>query len=154
LTFSFSLTVNPPNLDEAIFNYLISGPAYLSDLITLSGSSESGNGDVTDTQNYCVSGHFGSNGVSGCTGSSTGSLIAVDGVFQTGSAAFSGPASLSITDDFVLDSGGGAAGSGSASGGTFADQFTAVSATPEPGAYLLTGIGLAFAILRKSGWVN
>ncbi len=150
LTFGVSLTASAPNVDEAIFNYNISGPAYLTDVITLSGSSETGNGDVTDVQNYCVSGHFGPDGVDGCTGLSSGALVTIDGVQQTDNTSFSGPTSLSITDDFVLDSGG----TGSATGGTFADQFTATGATPEPGAFLLTGTGLVCAVLRRFRRVN
>jgi hypothetical protein len=127
------------SLLEAIFTYRLSGPSFTSDSITLSGSSETGDGAVTDVQNYCAGGTFGPDGVTGCTGA-PGSLLTLDGV-QHQDATGLGPAGLlSITDDFTLDGGL----SGSASGGTFTDQFTAV---PEPSSYLLTGLGFAFALL-------
>jgi len=147
LTFSVSQAVSGGTVDEAIFNYTISGPAYTTDVINLSGSSETVDGAVTDTQNYCVGGHFGPDGVDGCTGSTSGALVAVDGAQQSDNTSFANPHSLNITDDFVLDSGT----AGTASGGTFSDQFTAV---PEPGVFLLTGTGLVLAMLRKSQRVN
>ncbi len=140
--FTVSQTASTNQTFESMFTYNISGPAYLADVINISGSSEGGNGDVTDTQNYCVGGHFGPDGVDGCTGSATGSLNAVDGFQQSDQTTFSRPHSLAITDDFVIDSGG----AGSAKGGIFSDQFTAA---PEPGVFLLTGTGLVFALLRK-----
>jgi hypothetical protein len=131
---------------EALFNYAISGPAFTMETITLSGSSETVDGAVTDTQNYCAGGQFGPDGVTGCTGSATGTLLTFDGVQNTDQTPFAGPTLLSITDDFVLD--GGTAGS--ASGGTFQDQFSATSAVPEPnGAFLLPAAVLVFAGIRK-----
>jgi hypothetical protein len=129
LTFSVSQAVSGGTVDEAIFNYTISGPAYTTDVINLSGSSET------------------VDGVDGCTGSTSGALVAVDGAQQSDNTSFANPHSLNITDDFVLDSGT----AGTASGGTFSDQFTAV---PEPGVFLLTGTGLVLAMLRKSQRVN
>jgi hypothetical protein len=142
LTFTLSQTASANQTYESFFTYDISGLAYIGDAINLSGSSESGNGDVTDTQTYCAGGHFGPDGVDGCTGSATNSLIAVDGVVQSASTTLSKPSAIAVTDDFVIDSGG----LGSASGGVFSDQFAAV---PEPGVFFLTGTGLVLALLRK-----
>jgi hypothetical protein len=140
--FTLSQTAMTNQTFESMFTYIISGPAYLAEVISISGSSEGGNGDVTDLQNYCVGGHFGPDGINGCTGSTTGSLNAVDGFQPSDTATFPGPHLLAVTDDFVIDSGG----AGSAHGGVFTDQFTAA---PEPGVVLLTGTGLVFALLRK-----
>jgi hypothetical protein len=76
---------------------------------------------VTDIQNYCAGGTFGPDGVTGCA-AVTSALVTLDGIQQTDSASFAGVSLLSITDDFTLDGGLG----GSASGGSFTDQFTAV----------------------------
>jgi hypothetical protein len=147
LTFSVSLTATNPTMLESIFTYMISGPAFTMDMITLSGSSETVDGDVTDIQNYCVGGSFGPDGVTGCTGSTSGALLTLDGIQNTDQTTVAGVSLLSITDDFVLD--GGTAGT--ASGGTFLDQYTATSTStvPEPGAFLLTATGLALSAFWK-----
>jgi hypothetical protein len=148
LTFSVDLTATTPSLLEAIFTYAISGPAFTMDTITLSNSSETADGAVTDIQNYCIGGHFGPDGVTGCTGAVSGALLALDGIQNTDQTTILGVTQLSITDDFTLD--GGTAGS--ATGGIFADQFTSTSTTtvtPEPGGFLLTASGLALAAIRK-----
>ena len=125
------------DLLESIFTYRVSGRSYTDDTITLANSSETGLGDVSEVQNFCAGGTFGSDGVSGCTGT-PGSLLTVDGVQNQNMSAL-GPASfLSITDDFTLDG-----TFGSAAGGTFSDQFNAV---PEPVSFLLSGIGLMFVL--------
>jgi len=123
---------------ETIFTYRISGNSYIGSMITLSGSSETGDGGVTDVQTFCAGGTFGPDGLTGCTGS-PGTLLTLDGVQNQDSTALGPAGVLSITDDLVLD--GGLAGS--ASGGAFADQFTAV---PEPLEILLAGLGLALIV--------
>ena len=140
------MATDPTQL-ESIFTYMISGPALTSDTITLSGSEETGNGGVSDIQNYCVGGSFGRDGVTACNGAMSGTLLTLAEIQNTDDISFAGASSLSITDDFVLDSGG----PGTASGGTFADQYAATSTSPvpEPGAFLLTAIGLALAVFRK-----
>jgi hypothetical protein len=147
LTFSVSLTATNPTLLESIFTYTISGPAFTSDTITLSGSSETADGDVSDIQNYCIGGSFGPDGVTGCNGSTSGALLTLDGIQNTDNTSIASVSLLSITDDFVLD--GGQAGT--ASGGTFVDQYTATSTSPvpEPGPFLLTATGLALSAFRK-----
>ena len=133
---------------ESIFTYQISGNLYTGTSITLAGSSETGDGAVADVQNYCAGGTFGPSGVTGCSGLA-GSLVALDGIQQTDQGTFGGVTLLSITDDFTLD--GGLAGS--ASGGSFTNQFTAqsVAAIPEPLSLLLAGLGLALAAVIKRG---
>ena len=138
-TAALTQTAGAKSLLETIFTYQISGNSYTGSSIALAGSSETGDGAVTDIQNYCAGGTFGSNGVTGC-GAVTGALVTLDGIQQTDSASFAGVGLLSITDDFTLDGGLG----GSASGGSFTDQFTArsVSAIPEPFGFSLMGLGL------------
>ncbi len=146
-TATTSQTAGAGSLIESIFTYQISGNSYIGSSIALSGSSESGDGAVTDVQNYCAGAVFGPNGVTGCAGV-PGTLVTLDGIQQTDLASFSGVSLLSVTDDFTLD--GGLAGS--AAGGSFTDQFTArasVSAVPEPFVFALTGLGLAVGMLLR-----
>jgi hypothetical protein len=145
LTFGVNETATVGALDEAIFTYLLTGAVYSLDVTTLSGSSETGNGAVTEIQNDCVGGMFGPDGVTGCTGSVSGSLVLLDGIQNTDQTSLPGPSLLAITDDLTIDSGG----TGSASGAVFMDQFTATTAAPEPAAYVLTFLGLAFVGVRK-----
>lgn len=124
---------------EAIFTYRVSGSTYTADAITLSKSSETGGGDVTDVQNFCADGTFGPDGVSGCSGSA-GSLLTLDGV-QNQDSTILGPATfLSVTDDFTLDG-----TFGTARGGTLTDQFTAV---PEPATFLFSALGSALVAIK------
>jgi hypothetical protein len=147
LTFATSLTAQTGQLLEAIFNYTAAGASFTSDMLTLSNSSETVDGAVTDIQNYCFGGNFGPDGVDGCPGADvTGTLLGLDGIQNTDQTPIAGVTPLGITDDFTLD--GGTAGS--ATGGTFADQYTAnanASSTPEPGAFLLTALGLSLAAI-------
>ncbi|MBV8552625.1 MAG: hypothetical protein JOY54_15110 [Acidobacteriaceae bacterium] len=141
-----TLTASAGTLREALFTYKISGNPYIRDSIALTNSSASGDGAVTDVQNFCAGGTFGSDGITGCSGKA-GSLLALSGVQNRDSAKL-GPASLlNVTDDFTLDGGL----SGAASGGKITDQF---AAAPEPSGLLLTGMALFFALslkLRSSG---
>jgi PEP-CTERM motif len=143
LMFTFSQTASTGQTLEAIFDYMISGPSYTADMLTLSGSSETGNGDVSDVQNFCEGGSFGPDGVDGCTHAS-GGLVTVDGLQNMDQSSLVSPHLLSITDDIVVDSGG----TGTASAGTFVDQLTATTGVPEPGTYLLLGAGIAVVALR------
>jgi hypothetical protein len=123
---------------ETIFTYQIAGSTYVGDSITLGGSAETGDGAVTDVQDFCSGGTFGPDGLTGCTGF-PGSLLTLDGT-QNQDATGLGPVSLlSVTDDFTLDGGL----SGSATGGNFTDRFSAV---PEPLSYWLIAFGLALTL--------
>ena len=141
--FSPKLTLNlnataQSSILEGLFTYRISGSNFTGDTITLSGTSATGNGVVTDIQNFCGGGMFGPDGVSGCTGNG-GTLIALgNGSFG---ATFAGTPFLNVTHDFTLDPGG----SGTATGGQIVDQFTG-TATPEPKSLGLVGLGLLVAV--------
>lgn len=149
LTFMVNKSASAGTVFETIFDYVISGPAYTAESITLSGSSETVDGAVTDVQNNCAGGFFGPDGVDGCTGTA-GSLLTLDGVQNMDQTSFASPTSIAVTDDFTVD--GGTAGT--ASGGTFVDQFSATTGTPEPGTWLLTAAGLAFAGYRRFRSIN
>jgi hypothetical protein len=146
-TAALTQTAGANSLLETIFTYQISGNSYTGSSIALAGSSETGDGAVTDIQNYCAGGTFGPDGVTGCT-AVMGALVTLDGIQQTDSASFAGVSLLSITDDFTLDGGLG----GSASGGSFTDQFTArsVSAVPEPFEFSLMGLGLGLVFVLRA----
>jgi hypothetical protein len=139
LMVSLTDTADDGTLFEALFTYTISGNTYSEVDSTVSGTSSTGNGVVTFIQNNCAGGVFGPDGVTGCTGTPGSSLILGDGI--AGTSFMPNVPSVNATDDFTLDSGG----TGTASGGTFTDVFSAV---PEPATYLLTGVGIAFAALR------
>lgn len=139
-TAAFNATASTGMLAEAIFTYRISGNLYSGSSINLAGSLATNDGTVTDVQNFCAGGTFGQDGLSNCTGA-PGTLIVVNS--GKDQATFPSTAFLNVTDDFTLD--GGA--SGSASGGSITDRFTAV---PEPLTFLFTAMGLAVALAWKS----
>ena len=106
LKFDVTQTADTGSVLEAIFTYAISGPApFITDMTTLSNSSETVDGDVSETQNYCVGGQFGPDGVDGGTGLTSGTLLTLDGIQNTDQGSFAGATTLGITDDFVLDGG-------------------------------------------------
>jgi hypothetical protein len=137
LAFSVTQNATNGNLLETFFTYDISGPGYTGTSAALSGSSETVDGAVTGIENYCQGGSFGPDGLDGCPGV-TGALVTLDGTQNTDSAGFSKIPFIAVTDDFTIDSGT----AGTASGGTFTNNFTAV---PEPVGISLTGVGLLVA---------
>jgi hypothetical protein len=137
LSATVNITANAGALLETLFTYKITGNPYVSDSISLTNSLALPDGAVTGIQNFCAGGTFGPSGVTGCTGTA-GSLLTLAGVQNQDSTLLNSVALLSVTDDFTFD--GGLAGS--ASGGTMTNRFTAV---PEPAAFFVTGMGLAFA---------
>lgn len=142
ITASVTESVSAPASDETMFTYTISGSYFSSETITLSNSSETPDGGVTDIQNYCENGRFGADGVSGCPGV-TNTLLTLDGIQNQDSTSFGLPQFLSVTDDLVIS--GGTVGA--ATGGTIADQFTSV---PEPAAPLISAAGLLFLAWSRS----
>ncbi len=148
LQFTVNESVDTPPMLETFFTYQISGNPYNESQIDLTGSSETGEGAVTDLQNLCADGTFGPDGVDGCTGTPN-SLLTLDGAINTNSTPLSVVSFLSVTDDLTIDP--GPPGTGSASGAVFTDQFTAGTTTvPEPALTVLPGALLfALAALRK-----
>jgi hypothetical protein len=144
-TLVFSVTQSPtanPGV-ETIFDYRISGNTYTNSALALSGSSETGNGAVTDLENICIGGTWDASGVTTCsTGiSKTASLTTLDGIQNTDSKALTAAAFLSVTNDIELD--------GPATGAVGTDSFTATSATPEPASWCLFAMGLAVSAFFK-----
>ncbi len=135
---TIDVTANAGSVLEALFTYKISGNPYIASSLTLTNSSESGDGVVTGVQDYCAGGVFGPDGLTGCSGT-IGTLVTLDGVQNQDSATFGSASPLSVTNDFIVDGGL----SGSASAGTLTDRFTAV---PEPISFLFVALGLAIAI--------
>jgi hypothetical protein len=146
LQFTVNESVDAPPLLETFFTYQISGNPYNQSQIDLSGSSETGQGAVTDIQNLCADGTFGPDGVDGCTGTPN-SLLTLDGFINTNSTPLSVLSFLTVTDDFTIDP----SDAGSASGGVFTDQFTVSTTTvPEPALSVLPcALLFALAALRK-----
>jgi hypothetical protein len=148
----FSVTQTTSSLlKEALFTYKISGnPLYTQSEIDLSKASETGDGGVSDVQNLCVDGTFGSDGVTGCSGSSPSLAQAtIDGAINSSLTSFTALSFLSVTDDFTIDPGT----VGSASAGIFTDTFTAgTTATPVPepqSTVLFAVLALALAVAAK-----
>jgi hypothetical protein len=130
LIFSVSSSAAAAQLFETIFTYDLTGSVFLQSAISLSNSSETVDGAVTDIQNLCAGGTFAPDGVDGCTGNPLG-LLTLDGIQNSDNTSLGSVTSVAVTDDFTLD--GGTAGT--ASGGKFTDTFTATSSvvsTPEP----------------------
>jgi len=114
-----NITAGSGQVFSALINYTITGSTYTSDTITLSNTTASGNGAVTDIQNFCLNGDFTAPSfASGCPiGEGSGSPLIVIG---NGSATASVNAtSLGITHNLEIDSGN----TGSASGAVIVDQF-------------------------------
>lgn len=148
LTFDISATAVNGQILEALINYSISGELFTSASIAASGTSTTGNGAVTDVQNYCLGGSFDSTGVLNCGSGSTGDLVVLgDG---NDSAAFKGAAFIAVTNDITLDSGGAGTGN-SAAGGVFTS--TVVVAEPRD-LGLLAALLLGVAFLRRNHFTS
>lgn len=145
LTFSTTQTASNGNALEAIFTYDISGPLFSGLSTVLSNSSETADGGVTDLINVCEGGPFGPDGVTGC-GSTTDSLLTLDGVQNTDMSPIGMVGFLAVTNDLIIDPGT----AGTASAGTFTNSFTAsLTAVPEPVSTALAAVGLALAGILK-----
>ena len=104
---------------SALINYTITGNTYTNDTITLSNTTATGNGGVTDIQNFCVNGNFQAPSfASGCPmGQGSGSpLVVIGNGSETASVTAT---SLGITHNLEIDSGN----TGTASGAVIIDQF-------------------------------
>ena len=143
LSFVTNTTVQANQIAESIFNYSITGEGYSMLTASVSGTSVTGDGVATLIKDVCLNGTFNATGTSGCIPSG-GTRAANIVIVNNGTDTVNFPVlarSINLTDDFTLD--GGLAGS--ATGGTFTNQF----AVPEPATVLLTGLGLAFVAFRK-----
>ncbi len=145
ITVTGTITANTGQTFDALLNYTIAGNTFTSDTLTLANTSATGNGAVTDIQNFCQNGNFTPPAfVGGCpAGMGPGSPLVVlgNGSAQANLSAFS----VGVTHNFTVDSGG----TGTASGISVTDQYAAIAGTPEPATYVLTALGLALAVGRK-----
>ena len=124
-----SVTAGSGQTFSALIHYTISGGNYTSDTVTLSNTTATGNGAVTEIQNFCRNGDFQAPTFAAqCPGAEgPGSPLVVIG---NGNANASLTAtSLGITHNLVIDSGI----TGTASGAVIVDQFgTTGSAAQSP----------------------
>jgi len=121
------ITAGSGQVFSALINYTITGSTYTSDTITLSNTTATGNGAVTDIQNFCLNGDFQAPSfASGCpVGQGAGSPLVVIG---NGNATASFTAtSLGITHNLEIDSGI----TGTASGAVIIDQFGTSGSFPQ-----------------------
>ena len=139
LSFQTTATASAGNILDDIFTYQISGAGINMVSAILSGTSMTGDGGATLIKNLCRGGTFDATGVSGCSSGMPSTLVALGN--SSDMKSFQPAYSIAVTDDFTLD--GGLAGS--ASGGTFSNQFV----VPEPGTMLLAGLGLAIAAFGR-----
>jgi uncharacterized protein (TIGR03437 family) len=109
---------------STLLNYTITGGPYTSDTITLSNTTATGNGAVTDIQNFCVNGNFQApTYVAQCAAGQSGSPLFVLGNGEA--TATLSATSLGITHNLVIDSGI----TGTASGAVIVDQFGTTGGT-------------------------
>lgn len=108
-------------LDELRFSFVVSGGTVTGSTITSANTSMTGDGAVTEIQDFCFGGQFGDAAVlTGCAGA-TGTLLDIaPGTMQ---AAFNPVSTVQVVADITVDGGT----SGSASGGSFVNQFTATA---------------------------
>lgn len=154
LLFNLTSAARSNAVNDLRFTYQIGGNNVTGSMIALANTSVTADGAVTYARNLCEAGRFGSDGVSGCTGTAA-QLVALNS--GSDATTFPGVSFLHVSDDFTVDGGL----SGSASGGQFIDQFTASAAgskVPEPTMIpvLVVGMALAFYWKRRSvaGVVN
>ncbi len=131
---------------EALFGYSVAGSGIVADQVSLSGTTASGGGSVTDIQDFCLGGTFATGSVTGCSSNRAGTLV----VLNSGSdqRSFTAVSSISVVHDFTLDAGP----DGSATGGMVTDRFTttSVSTVPEPATFpLVAAMLLAAGGIRR-----
>ena len=143
----FSVTAMTGELRQALLGYMLTAPSITSNMVTVSGTSATGGGVVTDIQNYCAGGQFLPGDVTGCTGSTDDALVVLNAGTQQ--ATFPGVSQISVVHDFTLD----AVGGGTATGGMVSDRFTVASngpaPIPEPQTYVLMSSALLAIALRS-----
>ena len=117
---SGNITAASGQVFSTLINYTITGSNYTSDTITLSNASSTGNGAVTDIQNFCRNGNFQPPTFAAqCPGGEgPGSPLVVLG--NGNATATLTATSLGITHNLVIDSGI----TGTASGAVIIDQFS------------------------------
>jgi hypothetical protein len=121
LTFQMGASAGAGTILEARFTYQASGANITASAVGLSGTSVTGNGAVSEIQDFCLSGTFDATGVQNCTGSSGEQVIVGPGSNQV---TFAPVSMITVSNDLTFDGGPG----GTATGGTLTNQFSASSA--------------------------
>ncbi|MGI8988452.1 MAG: PEP-CTERM sorting domain-containing protein [Bryobacteraceae bacterium] len=148
----FGLNVNASGSpQEILFGYNLSSGSITGATLTMANATAAGNGTASGLEHLCLGGNFTAGTLTGCsTGPPTGlATVVVSGFSQgTNQATFAAVSNVRVQDDFVADPGG----TGSASIGTFTNNFTATGGTtvPEPSTMLLLSAGLCgVGLLRR-----
>ena len=146
LDFSVNASADAGKLLEDLISYRVTGIGASLNGASLffAGSSTTGDGAVTVVENLCIGGLFlGADGVSGCNSPPEQNLIVVDTFGSADppiSLAFVSAALLAVVTDIAIDGGNNGFASLVSASNRF--QIAAVSAVPEPGAFLLLVAGL------------
>ncbi len=144
LTFTVNQNAASGQLFELLFGYKVAGAVITGQTNSLSGSFASGGGLVTVVGDSCADGVFAPQSFSGCSGTSSTSILVDDGFFPTTSqqVLFSGAKLLNVVTDIVVDGGAGGAAS-------LTSVTTQLQTVPEPASILITAAGLSMLLFAR-----
>ena len=152
LAFSLTSSAGPGEFEDLLIRYGLSGLmglSFVSNTLSMSGSSVEPDGAVTAVEDKCGGGMFGSDPSTPCSGTLIGPLIVFDiGTFADLTETTPDFAITSFFDVFTeIAVDGGLLGSASLGTVTNEFEFAPTQVVPEPTSMLLLGSGL-LALLR------